>query len=205
MPVVVDPDSSVIATLLTALPPGAHGVESLDRLGPWLDHRTDEYLVVLGPTLAFEEALPICDRLRFTRPSVQRGAGPRTSSTPSVLTQAMHAGARDVVATARRGRHRRGGHRAHQLCVALRGPGGPAHMGQVISVFSPKGGVGQDHDGGQPRADPGRPGATPGLPGRPRPRVRRRRDHDAAVPVPLDRARHRHRGAPSTTACSTGC
>ena len=57
MPVVVDPDSSVIAKLLTALPPGAHGVESSDRLGPWLDHRNDEYLVVLGPSLEFNDAL----------------------------------------------------------------------------------------------------------------------------------------------------
>lgn len=142
MPVVVDSDSSVIAKLLTALPPGAHGVESLDRLGPWLDHRTDEYLVVLGPTLAFDEALTLCDSLRFTRPSVSVVLV-RDLVDTEVLTHAMHAGARDVVATTDADGITAAGQRAHQLYVALRGPGGPAHTGRVISVFSPKGGVGK--------------------------------------------------------------
>ncbi len=62
MPVVVDPDSGTISALLTALPAGAHGMESLDRLLPWLEHRNDEYLVVLGPTVPFEEALAVSDR-----------------------------------------------------------------------------------------------------------------------------------------------
>ena len=48
MPVVIDTDSSVVAKLLTSLPAGAHGVESVDRLGPWLDNRSEEFLVVLG-------------------------------------------------------------------------------------------------------------------------------------------------------------
>ena len=142
MPVVVDPDSIVLAALLAALPPGAHGVESQDRLGPWLDNRSDEYLVVLGPTLPLEEALSICDGLRFTRPT-SSAVLVRHAVDADVLTQAMHAGARDVVATADTAALGEAADRANQLWVALRGPGGPAHMGKVISIFSPKGGVGK--------------------------------------------------------------
>jgi pilus assembly protein CpaE len=61
----------------------------------------------------------------------------------TMLGNAMKAGARDVV-----------GHdddeaisgavtRAHQLHVALRGPSGAQHLGRVVTVFSPKGGVGK--------------------------------------------------------------
>jgi pilus assembly protein CpaE len=142
MPVVVDPDSIVLAALLAALPPGAHGVESQDRLGPWLDNRSDEYLVVLGPTLPLEEALSICDGLRFTRPT-SSAVLVRHAVDADVLTQAMHAGARDVVATADTSALGEAADRANQLWAALRGPGGPAHMGKVISIFSPKGGVGK--------------------------------------------------------------
>ncbi len=142
MPVVVDPDSSVIAKLLTALPPGAHGVESSDRLGPWLDHRSDEYLVVLGPSLEFDDALTLCDGLRFSRPTASVVLV-RDLVDTDVLTKAMHAGARDVVPSTDSDAITAAAERAHQLHLALRGPGGPAHVGKVISVFSPKGGVGK--------------------------------------------------------------
>lgn len=142
MPVVVDPDSSVVANLLTAMPPGAHGVESAERLTPWLDHRADEYLVVLGPSLPLEEALSICDGLRFTRPTTSVVLV-RGSVDTDVLTKAMHAGARDVVAQHDSNAIGAAADRAHQLWDALRGPGGPAHTGKVIAVFSPKGGVGK--------------------------------------------------------------
>ncbi len=142
MPVVIDTDSSVVAKLLTALPAGAHGVEAVDRLGPWLDNRSDEYLVVLGPSLPLEEALSICDGLRFSRPTVSVVLV-RSLVDTDVLTRAMHSGARDVVADNDIDAISAASERAHQLWVALRGPGGIAHVGKVVSVFSPKGGVGK--------------------------------------------------------------
>jgi pilus assembly protein CpaE len=142
MPIVIDTDSSTVAKLLTALPAGAHGVESLDRLGPWLDNRHDEYLVVLGPSLQLEEALSVCDGMRFSRPTVSVVLV-RTLVDTEVLTRAMHAGARDVVADNDMDAAAAAADRAHQLWVALRGSSGVAHVGRVISVFSPKGGVGK--------------------------------------------------------------
>ena len=141
MPVVIDTDSSVVAKLLTSLPAGAHGVESVDRLGPWLDHRTEEYLVVLGPHLPLDEALGVCEDLRFSRPTVSVVLV-RSLVDTDVLTRAMHAGARDVVADNDGDALSAAASRAQQLSAALRGPGGVAHMGRVVSVFSPKGGVG---------------------------------------------------------------
>jgi pilus assembly protein CpaE len=142
MPVVVDPDSSTVLDLLNALPPGAHGVESSERLGPWLDKRSDEYLVVLGPTLPFDEALTVCDGLRFSRPTTSVVLV-REAVDTEVLTKSMHAGARDVIANNDAKAIEAAADRAHQLWVAMRGPGGPAHTAKVISVFSPKGGVGK--------------------------------------------------------------
>lgn len=142
MPVVVDPSSSVVSSLLGALPAGSHGVESQDRLGAWLDHRNDEYLVVLGPSVPQEAALTLCDSLRFTRPTVSVVLVREVVDT-DVLTKAMHAGARDVVASDDTAGLKAASDRAYALWVALRGPGGPAHSGMVISVFCPKGGVGK--------------------------------------------------------------
>lgn len=142
MPVVVDPDSTILGTLLTALPPGTHALDAPDRLASWLENRTDEYLVVLGPSLPFEQALAIADALRISKPSTSVVLI-RTAVDTDVLTRAMHAGARDVVPVHDLEAVGAAADRAHQLWVALRGPGGVAHVGRVISVFSPKGGVGK--------------------------------------------------------------
>ncbi len=142
MPVVVDPDTSTVGALLAALPPGAHGLDSAERLALWLDNRHDEYLVVLGPTLPFEEALAISDHLRISQPTTSVVLV-RAAVDTDVLTKAMHSGARDVVASHDLEAIGAAADRAQQLWVALRGPGGPQHTGKVISVFSPKGGVGK--------------------------------------------------------------
>ncbi len=142
MPVVIDTDSSVVAKLLTSLPAGAHGVESVDRLGPWLDNRSEEFLVVLGPNLPLDDALGVCEDLRFSRPTVSVVLV-RSLVDTDALTRAMHAGARDVVADNDADALTAAASRAQQLSAALRGPGGVAHKGRVVSIFSPKGGVGK--------------------------------------------------------------
>ena len=142
MPVVIDTDSSVVAKLLTSLPAGAHGVESVDRLGPWLDNRSEEFLVVLGPNLSLDDALGVCEDLRFSRPTVSVVLV-RSLVDTDALTRAMHAGARDVVADNDADALTAAASRAQQLSAALRGPGGVAHKGRVVSIFSPKGGVGK--------------------------------------------------------------
>jgi pilus assembly protein CpaE len=142
MPVLVEPDNPTAASLLTALPTGSHGVSSPDRMHAWLDAHPDEYVVVLGPDLLLDAALEVCEELRIARPTVSVVLV-RDTVDATALTRAMKAGARDVVAGDDLGSISAAIERAHQLHVALRGPGGAVRHGKVVTVFSPKGGVGK--------------------------------------------------------------
>jgi pilus assembly protein CpaE len=142
MPVVVDPDPMVVETLLASMPAGTHGVESVDRLNAWLSSHSDEYVVVLGPTLTDEESVLTCEALRTTAPTLSTILA-REHLDGELLAAAMKAGARDVVHHSDVAALAEGLNRAFQLYVALRGPAGAMHMSKVIAVFSPKGGVGK--------------------------------------------------------------
>lgn len=142
MPVVVDPDPMVVESLLASMPAGSHGVESVDRLNAWLSAHTDEYVVVLGPTLTDEESVTTCEALRTAAPTISTILA-RESMSADLLTYAMKAGARDVVLHNDTTALTEAISRAYHLFVALRGPAGAMHVSKVISVFSPKGGVGK--------------------------------------------------------------
>ncbi len=142
MPVVVDPENAAVSSLLAGLPTGAQGVLSVDRMHAWLAQHADEYVVVLGPTVTASEALALCDQLRTARPTVSVVLI-RDELTTEVLTAAMQAGARDVIPSGSLETLTAAVTRAHQLFVALRGPGGATHTGKIVTVWSPKGGVGK--------------------------------------------------------------
>lgn len=142
MPIVVDPEATTVTDLLTASPTGTQGVESLDRVRAWLGQHHDEYVVVLGPHLDLATATAMCEELRISRPTVSVILV-RDHLDTEVLTGAMKAGARDVVASRDADALGAAIGRAHQLFVALRGPGGATQLGTVVTVFSPKGGVGK--------------------------------------------------------------
>ncbi|MEJ7832598.1 MAG: P-loop NTPase [Nocardioides sp.] len=142
MPVLVEPDNQTVTSLLTALPAGAHVVTSPGRMLAWLESHPDEYVVVLGPTLDFDEAVSVSEELRIARPTISVVLV-RESLDTHVLTQAMKAGARDVVLSDDLDAVAAAVRRAHQLFVALRGPTGAVRLGKVVTIFSPKGGVGK--------------------------------------------------------------
>lgn len=142
MPVLVESDNPTVASLLTALPAGSHAVTSPDRMLAWLESHPDEYAVVLGPDLDFAAAMNVSEQLRTARPTISVVLV-RESLDTHVLTQAMKAGARDVVAADDLAAVTAAVLRAHQLSVALRGPTGAVRLGKVVTVFSPKGGVGK--------------------------------------------------------------
>ena len=142
MPVVVDPDPIAVAELLSAMPDGAHGVDSTDRLAAWLGEHTEEYLVLLGPNLDLEDALAVSEGLRTGRPTVSVVLV-RDTIDAGLLARAMKSGARDVVPDHDLDAVAAAANRAHQLHVALRGPAVSTQRGKVITVFSPKGGVGK--------------------------------------------------------------
>ncbi|GAB3196826.1 hypothetical protein GCM10027062_06960 [Nocardioides hungaricus] len=144
MPVVVEPDAADLAELLTAVPDGAHGVDGTARLRSWLGEHTEEFLVLLGPGLPLDEALAVCEELRVGRPTVSVVLA-RDAIDAALLTRAIKAGARDVVPHTDLDAVAAASARAHQLYVALRGSAAPSTPpgGRVVTVFSPKGGVGK--------------------------------------------------------------
>ena len=142
MPVVLDPDHATLARLTEAVPGGANGVDSAERLQAWLGNRAEEYVVVVGPNVSMAESLSLADGMRLSRPSTSVLLVRHEVDT-AVLREAMHAGIRDVVPDHDAAALEGALDRAYQLYVALRGPGGAMHTGRVITVFSPKGGVGK--------------------------------------------------------------
>src|SRR6478672_5009608 len=142
MPVVVDPDSTTARRLLGALPPGCQSVDTTERLLPWLAQHPEEYVVVLGPNISFGDAVTVCEGLRTSRPATSV-VFVRPALDTALLARAMQAGAREVVAMDDLHLVAGAVSRAHSFSQALRGPEASKHNGHVISVFSPKGGVGK--------------------------------------------------------------
>jgi pilus assembly protein CpaE len=142
MPVVVDQDPETLSLLLKAVPSGGHGIEFPDRLHAWLANRPEEYVVVLGPHVEVTEALSLAEGMRLTRPSTSVVLV-RDDVDAMVMREAMHAGVREVVPSGDLDAITAAIERAYELYVALRGPGGAIHSGRIVTVFSPKGGVGK--------------------------------------------------------------
>jgi len=143
MPVLVEQDPALVDSLVRAMPTGSHAVATTERALAWLDQHPDEYVVALGPSVDFHAALGTAEELRIKRPTVSVVLVRHQFDT-EVLTRAMHAGVRDVVVAGGDEKALTGAvERAHQLYQALRGPGGARQLGRVVTVFSPKGGVGK--------------------------------------------------------------
>jgi pilus assembly protein CpaE len=142
MPVVVDPNTDTVNALLTTVPAGAHAIDQLDRLQAWLANRPEEYVVVLGPNVKLADALSLADGMRLTRPSTGVVLV-RDEVDAQTLREAMHAGVRDVLPLNEADLIKAAVDRSYQLYVALRGPGGAMHQGRIVTIFSPKGGVGK--------------------------------------------------------------
>jgi len=142
MPVIIDHDPEVIETLTALLPTGSHGVTGGDKLDAWLAHRTDEYAVVLGPNIPLDAAIAISEGLRYTRPSTSVILV-RSDFDTDVLYRAMQAGCRDVVRLEDDAGVVDAVARAQQLWLALHGGTPGTSAGHIITIFSPKGGVGK--------------------------------------------------------------
>lgn len=143
MPVLVEQDPALVDLLLAAMPAGSQSVATSERGLAWLDQHADEYVVAFGPSVDFSVAIATAEDLRIRRPTVSVVLV-RDHYDTDVLTRAMHAGIRDVVVTGDDDKSLTGAvERAHQLHEALRGPGGARQLGRIVTVFSPKGGVGK--------------------------------------------------------------
>jgi pilus assembly protein CpaE len=149
MTAIVDLDPNISETLHSALGPDSMVLPSLDALRRHLETQFGEDAVVLGPTVDQAAALSLAASMRVTRPSLAVILVRRRVDT-SVLTEALRSGVFEVVEerdlAGINGAVRRARELARQLRETVEGAtssGEPVNRGQLITVFSAKGGCGK--------------------------------------------------------------
>lgn len=145
MPVLVEPDPARATALADALPAGTQVVADHMQLDSWLTEHPNEHVVVLGPTTALETALAVGASLRVVHPALGV-VMLRESTSPELYQAAMESGVTSVMQADDQDGIRAAVERNRQAWEAMRGPVAEAagsRDGKVITVFSPKGGVGK--------------------------------------------------------------
>jgi pilus assembly protein CpaE len=146
MPIIVERDPAN-ADLFTSVT-GARStvVANLEELKRLLNETPDEYAIVLGPGVDLEAAAALSDTLRVTRPATSVILIRRRVDT-AVLAEALRSGMREVVEERDLTGLGEAVKRARQVWHALHGPvdhgAAAAPRGKLVTVFSPKGGVGK--------------------------------------------------------------
>lgn len=144
MPIIVESNPSNAELFTSVTGPSSTVVETLDELKRSLHGDTDEYAIVLGPGVDLEAAAALADMLRVMRPATSVILIRRRVDT-SVLAEALRSGMREVVEERDLTGLGAAVGRAKQVWQALHGPTAPSSSshGQLVTVFSPKGGVGK--------------------------------------------------------------
>jgi len=143
MPIILDPDQARAAGAASILADGATVVADPAALATTLAARPDEYAVVIGPHMPVRDAATLAEGLRATHPSATVVLVRQELST-SVYSSAMEAGIPAVVAEGDGQGLGAAVDRARRTWEAIHGPSREAgDGGQVVTVFSPKGGVGK--------------------------------------------------------------
>lgn len=143
MPVLVEGDSTTAGVLGPILPSGTHTVATPGEIDGWMARR-DDYAVVLGPTLPLVEALASADQVRSGHPATSVVLV-RHDLSPDLFAQALEHGIAAVVAADDHVGLGSAINRARQTWEAIHGPAvrESGREGRVLTVFSPKGGVGK--------------------------------------------------------------
>jgi pilus assembly protein CpaE len=140
--ILVEPDSTTAAVLVRALPAGSPVLSRPDDVDGLLTGRGHS-AVVIGPTVDMATAAEVAERVRKTHPATTIVLV-RHDLEPSVFAEAMQFGIGAVVAADDPGTLDRALSRAKSTWESIQGPSNPGDRdGQVITVFSPKGGVGK--------------------------------------------------------------
>jgi pilus assembly protein CpaE len=145
MPIIVESNTANAELFLSVSGAGTTVVPNLDDLRRALAEIPDEYAIVLGPGVDLEAASALADNLRVTRPAVSVILMRRRVDT-SVLAEALRSGMREVVEERDLTGLGEAIKRAHQVFRAVTGPsvrGDDNPTGRLLTVFSPKGGVGK--------------------------------------------------------------
>lgn len=145
MTTIVERDSSLAEMFRGAIGGGVTVLESLDQLRRHLEDQPDEYAVVLGPSVDITAATSLAETARVTRPALSVILVRRRIDA-AVLSDSLRAGIREVVEDRDLSGIGQAVRRAYTLWQALsNGPGetSASGKGQLITVFSAKGGVGK--------------------------------------------------------------
>ncbi len=146
MPLIVENNTANAELFVSVSGPATTVVANLDELRRAIVEAGDEHAIVLGPSVDLEAAAALADNLRVTRPAVSVILVRRRVDT-SVLAEALRSGMREVVEERDLTGLGEAVRRAHQVYRAVTGPltssEVSAPVGKLITVFSPKGGVGK--------------------------------------------------------------
>jgi len=145
MPIIVESSRSNADLFTSVSGTSAQVVASLEELKRLLADSPNEYAIVLGPAVDLEAAAALADTLRVTRPAISVILIRRRVDT-IVLAEALRSGMREVVDERDLTGVGSAIARAHQIWQALNGTvASPAEgsRGKLVTVFSPKGGVGK--------------------------------------------------------------
>jgi pilus assembly protein CpaE len=144
MPIFVEPDSTTAGVLAPAMPPGSQVLSRPDELEALMNGRR-EYAVVMGPTLDLTSATVYAERVRATHPATTIVLL-RHELAPDVFASAMAAGIGAVVPADDQQALGAALSRAKHSWENIVGPAAAqegGRQGEVVTVFSPKGGVGK--------------------------------------------------------------
>ncbi|HET7690255.1 MAG TPA: AAA family ATPase [Nocardioidaceae bacterium] len=146
MPIIVESNPANAELFTSVTGADSEIVSSLDELKRILAAKSEEFAIVLGPAVDLEAAAALADTLRVTRPATSVILLRRRVDT-SVLAEALRSGMREVVEERDMTGLGDAVKRARQVHRALTGSSGGASndgpSGKLVTVFSPKGGVGK--------------------------------------------------------------
>lgn len=144
MPILVEHDAGWAGAISPALPAGTHVVPTTADAGHRLHLDPDDYVVVIGPNVEFEDAATLAAKLRHSHPTTgmillrhHLDAGTYEAAMAAGIPAVVNANDPHALSTA--------AERARETWQAIRGPMAPGGGcdGKVVAVFSPKGGVGK--------------------------------------------------------------
>jgi pilus assembly protein CpaE len=145
MPIIVESNPAGAELFGSVTGAGTDVVANLEELKRALTQKLEEHAVVIGPGVDLEAAVALADTLRVTRPAVSVILVRRRVDT-SVLAEALRSGMREVVEERDLPGLSSAVARARQVWEAIQGPvaiEARPPRGKLVTVFSPKGGVGK--------------------------------------------------------------
>lgn len=145
MPTIVESNRGNADLFMSVTGASSVVVSNLEELKQSLATDPHEYAIILGPGVDLEAAAALADTLRVTRPATSVILIRRRVDT-SVLAEALRSGMREVVEERDLTGLGQAVRRAAQVWQALNGPVDDSEQGtpgKLITVFSPKGGVGK--------------------------------------------------------------